>query len=151
MSLSPFDNRYVSLCDLALLREIAGGDTRPRAGTIRLIRKRLLSADGLYKVKVTDRGKLALNYIFEGSRVVVVKHRLSDLIGKVGTVLTIRESQSDTDGYDEYGYQNRWAQPFTYVTAKLNDELGEWCFYGMEEIEPVFVSGQSKAGHFGLG
>lgn len=138
-----FDTRYMTLDHLVILREIEQGKTHMRNGIPWAMRRGLVEENGLYAVKLTPRGQLAVRGVFHGGLVRITRsHHLPQWWGKTGTVLGIHNTLTDSDGWDEFGYQNRWAKPTFRIDVKPDGETGTWCFYKAIDLEGIFLTGQ---------
>lgn len=137
-----FDIRYMTLDHLVTLREIEQGQTRWRNEIPWLLRRGMVEDDGLYKIKLTPKGQLALRGVFQGGLIRITQnHHLPQWRGKTGTVLGIHNTLTDSDGWDEFGYQTRWAKRTYRIDVKPDGETGTWCFYNAIDLEGIFLTG----------
>ena len=86
---------------------------------------------------VTLRGLLTLKRIFTGSRVVIANHRIPNWNGRVGTIISILDLIEDSDRFDEYGIPIMGAKPVICITARIDDEPGDWCFWNVSDLEAL--------------
>jgi len=112
---------------VALLREVADGNTKMRNGIPGLARRGLVTDDGLYAVKVTGEGYFALRGIIRNAVVQVTEDfHLPHLHHRVGLVMEIYTHMVDADGIDQYGYVIKRARPTTTVEVMFPGVSGRW-------------------------
>ena len=135
-----FDIRYVTPDMISLMRKVDRGITKYQTGIPLLLIRGLVEPDGLYNVRLTWKGKLALRGVRKGSEVIVSQsYKLPQMRGRIGRVLSVQEADQDSAGYDEYGYQIRWPKRIFIVTVKIEGMTGDWCFYKLEDLEGIMA------------
>lgn len=135
MSNPKFDLSVILPTHLALLQEVADGKTHWRKDIVFLNQRKLTENDGLYNVKLTGKGQLALQGVMSGCMVrVTEQYKLDILHGAIGTVEDIQTHMVDSDGIDEYGYVIKRAMPSTTALVRFKDHHGQWCFYNVGDL-----------------
>lgn len=130
-----FDLDIIQPKHVALLREVAEGQTEWRNGIPHLLRRGLVEHDGLHAVKVSGKGAFALRGIFPGVIVQVSNlYKLPHMHGAVGVVESVDTRMEDSDGVDEYGYTIKRARPKTSATVRFGDRFGQWIIYSPEAL-----------------
>lgn len=86
--------------------------------------------------RLTQRGEWAKRGVVEGVEVKVLREQ-SIALGDIGIVESVRATQLDADGMDQYGYGIYRAIPTSTVTVRFPHRMGQWCFYNFDDLKPV--------------
>lgn len=128
---------------IATLSKVVDDKTHMDFDIMHLFRRGLVESSevGLarfYCFKKTPRGMFALRGIYRDARIKISdSYKLPFMRGKTGTVLDVHDAQIDADGFDQYGYQDRWSTKISYAQVAVDDQPGEWCFYHPTDLAQI--------------
>lgn len=134
----PFNFKYAEPEVLNALSAFQDGCAM-KTEIVGLLKRKWVNLMGYHHLALSPVGKLAQKGLFVDTTVLVSK---SDSLrhGDYGIIKSIRPAKVDSDGYDEYGYQYRWAKDIAIITVAFPDHPGEWCFYSEDDLIPVVRS-----------
>ncbi len=129
--MNPYDFSKFDISLYPALKAVALGRKHMHTEAVPLMRRGLVEMDGLYRIKLTGRGKWALGLVFLDTEVVVRdSYHLPQMHGRKGLVVGLRNGSVINHGFDEYGVRRLRASPQTYVDVVFPDEpWSTWCFY----------------------
>lgn len=133
-----FNFAEITEAHLEYLQRVVDGLTCWSNDAVMLLRRGLVEEDGLYSVKPTFRGLLALRGVVPGAIVQISNvHHLPQWHGRSVRVVGVHHVTTDSDGFDQYGYQERWPTPAFRVDVKPDGEPAMWCFYKLTDLEAI--------------
>lgn len=135
--IKPFNFNYAEADVLKALAAFRDGSGM-KSEIVGLIKRGWVKEIGYHHRALTPVGRIAQHGIFTGSAVLVTdSYRVPYMRGRHGSVKSVHSIEIDSDGFDEFGYQTRWAKHSAIVTATFPNYPGEWCFYEMNDLVPV--------------